>query len=205
MFMIISIVAMFIALIGFYIFMGIWVYNDAKSRGDKAGIWTIVALITPSMMGVIAYILLRKEKSSGERNKFKTPMIVFFIALIISLGAILVSVLSISDTLPEINGVSIGMVENNIGNKWDISFKTSGERFERTLNLTDEQLENMTVKGECSEGKVYLLILQGDKSKILDLSDYDEQKPDLSEFCSGKIYLSIYNEHAKKAKINIKW
>lgn len=44
--------------------IGVYVYRDAKARGMKAGYWTTIAVLTPCLIGLILYVLLRDD----ERN-----------------------------------------------------------------------------------------------------------------------------------------
>lgn len=41
------------------VMVGVYVYRDAKSRGLNAPLWTLVAIITPSLIGLIIYLLVR--------------------------------------------------------------------------------------------------------------------------------------------------
>ena len=42
-----------------YGFVVSYVYNDAKRRGMRQGLWTLIALFVPNALGFIAYFLLR--------------------------------------------------------------------------------------------------------------------------------------------------
>lgn len=44
--------------------VGLYVYTDARSRGIKAGLWTMIAILTPCFIGLIMYVLVRDD----ERN-----------------------------------------------------------------------------------------------------------------------------------------
>lgn len=43
------------------VLIGIYVYRDAKSRGMDAVLWTLVAIIVPSFIGLIIYLIVRKD------------------------------------------------------------------------------------------------------------------------------------------------
>jgi hypothetical protein len=49
--------ALFVFLYGFLVS---YVYGDAKRRGMRAGLWTLVAALAPHALGFIAYFLLRE-------------------------------------------------------------------------------------------------------------------------------------------------
>ena len=41
------------------VWIGVYVYRDAKRRGMNAVLWTIIAVIAPSLIGFIIYLLVR--------------------------------------------------------------------------------------------------------------------------------------------------
>lgn len=49
--------------------MGVYVYKDAKSRGMNAVLWTVVAILVPSFIGLIIYLILRNEHSVNSCPK----------------------------------------------------------------------------------------------------------------------------------------
>lgn len=48
---------------GIPILIGIYVYRDAAKRGMNAPLWTLIALFTPSLLGLIIYLLVRNNHS----------------------------------------------------------------------------------------------------------------------------------------------
>ena len=46
------------------ILVGIYVYRDAKSRGMNAAMWTLIAILVPSLIGFIIYLLVRGSYSN---------------------------------------------------------------------------------------------------------------------------------------------
>lgn len=48
---------------GIPILIGIYVYRDANKRGMNTVLWTLVALLTPSLLGLIIYLLVRSNYS----------------------------------------------------------------------------------------------------------------------------------------------
>ncbi|MBR6643265.1 MAG: zinc ribbon domain-containing protein [Lachnospiraceae bacterium] len=48
---------------GIPILIGIYVYRDANKRGMNAVLWTLIALLTPSFLGLIIYLLARNNYS----------------------------------------------------------------------------------------------------------------------------------------------
>ena len=109
-----------------------------------------------------------------------------------------------SDRLPFISNVSIGMVSNSLGDKWSVSYKTSGEKLDRTVTLTEDELQSLTLKASAKEGEVYLLFLQGDHTKLRTVTDYDGSV-DLEGFEEGKVNIIFYNEKARDVKMKLSW
>ena len=48
-----------------YVFLGIWTYRDAKSRGLNAALWTVVVLLAPSFIGLIIYLAAGRNQAAG--------------------------------------------------------------------------------------------------------------------------------------------
>lgn len=44
------------------IFLGIWVYKDAKSRGLDAGKWTAIVVLVPNLIGLIIYFIIGRNE-----------------------------------------------------------------------------------------------------------------------------------------------
>jgi hypothetical protein len=44
------------------IFIAIWVYKDAESRGMSGILWALVAIFVPYFIGLIIYLVVRKPK-----------------------------------------------------------------------------------------------------------------------------------------------
>ena len=54
--------------------IGIYVYRDAKRRGMNAVLWTLIALIAPSLVGFIIYLIVRGNYSDMECPNCQTPV-----------------------------------------------------------------------------------------------------------------------------------
>ena len=191
----------FIALLAF---ICLYVYADASVNSDRPVLWLLITIFTPNLFGFLIYMLAGRKKERTPVKKFKVPALISAAAVVISTAVFLGTVIFGSD-LPVIDNVSIGMVNNNIGSQWDVSFRTSGETLERTIALNGSELENITVEASCDEGEMYLLLLQGKTAKVVDITDFPQEKLSLDDFTPGNIKLSLYNESAKNAKIKIDW
>ncbi len=194
-------VVSFIALI---VFICLYVYTDASVNSDKPGLWVLITALTPNLFGFLIYMLVGRKKERTPVKKFKTPAIISAAAVVISTAVFLGTVLFGSD-IPVINNVSIGMVNNNIGSQWYVSYRSSGTTLERTVSLSGSELDNFTVEASCDEGEMYLLLLQGRNVKVVDITDFPQEKISMDDFEPGNVKLSLYNESVKNAKIQIDW
>lgn len=50
-------------LVGIPVLIGLYVYRDARRRGMNALLWTLVAVLAPSLIGLILYLLIRGSYS----------------------------------------------------------------------------------------------------------------------------------------------
>ena len=55
----IAIIAIGIAMFVVWIFIGIWVYRDARDRGMDATIWLLIVLLV-GIIGLIIYLIVRE-------------------------------------------------------------------------------------------------------------------------------------------------
>ena len=138
-------IAAALSFLALYVFLCLYVYADARLNSDRPTIWLLVTIFTPNLFGFLIYILAGRNKDSKPVKKFKAPAIVSAIAVAVTAGVALGTVLFASD-IPFIENVSVGMVNNNIGSQWEVSYRTSGETLERTIAVTDEELKNITVE-----------------------------------------------------------
>lgn len=200
----ISLIIFLVSVIGLIAVIGCFVYHDAKMRADKPITWTLISILVPSFMGFLSYILVGRTKKESSDGKYKRLVTTFAIAVVTS-TLLFGGVIMTSNHLPIMGGVSVGMVNHNIGSKWKVSFKTSGERLERTVKLNAQEREAFIVSGACESGRLYLLFLQNENVKLIDITDTENKSIDLSEFSDDKITMMLYNENARNAKINISW
>lgn len=54
---------LFPLMFGIPILVAVYVYRDASRRGMNAVLWTLIALLTPSLLGLIIYLLVRNNYS----------------------------------------------------------------------------------------------------------------------------------------------
>ncbi len=198
-------IGMFGSVILLYVIMGFFIYTDARKRSEESpGLWTAIVLLIPNFMGLLVYFLIgRKKKNDGSKNKYKIPLIVAAAGTIFFLGSFPAYLIA-HDGVPFIANTSIGMVSNNFGNNWSVSFKTSGETLHKTVILDNEELKKIWVESSCEEGKLYLLLLQGEQAEVIDVTDF-EGYLELSDYEPGRIEMQFYNEKARNAKFKLNW
>ena len=71
-FYLIFVVALFMVL---PILIGVYVYRDANSRGMNAALWTLIAALAPSGIGLIIYLVVRSDYNSLECPNCKAPIL----------------------------------------------------------------------------------------------------------------------------------
>ena len=189
--------------------IGYWVYQDAKVRSDKPGIWALIAVATPNLFGLIIYLLVGRTKPGKSDRKHKYPMIISIVCVILSFGILLGGMVNMAikdGDLPVFNGVSIGQIERSERGGWRVSYKTSGDTLSRRFLLDEEELEAFYVVSECEEGKITFIISQNDFSKTQDISNFEGNIDLSSEFDSNsRIQLTIENESVRNGKFEISW
>ena len=61
-------------LIGIPVLIGVYVYRDAKRRNMNAVLWTLIAIIAPSLIGFIIYLCVRSSYDDMQCPKCNTPV-----------------------------------------------------------------------------------------------------------------------------------
>ena len=56
------------------VLIGRYVYKDAKARGMDAGLWTAVALLVPSFIGLIIYLVIRSNNPNRNCPSCQKPI-----------------------------------------------------------------------------------------------------------------------------------
>lgn len=49
-----------------WILIAVWVYRDAESRGMGGALWLIIVILL-GLIGIIVYLVVRKDKVPGQR------------------------------------------------------------------------------------------------------------------------------------------
>ncbi|WP_026477960.1 hypothetical protein [Alkaliphilus transvaalensis] len=208
------------------IFLGLWTYRDAKSRGLNAGLWVVIVLLVPNLLGLLLYFLIGRKESPREcpecgskmsdtqyvkpvghkSNKgllvgFVTCLLIMIILALLFFGSMLMSDFRTSSS----RSVGIGLVQNNIGSQWKVSFRSLSGGLNSKLTIRDGSPEKLNIKTELESGSLTLTLRQGDKSITIPLDHSTEIQQDLKEFKNGTLQLKIEASNAKGGKVNIWW
>ena len=54
--------------------VGVYVYRDAKGRGMNAAVWTLIAIVTPGLVGLIIYLIVRASHTGRRCPGCKAPV-----------------------------------------------------------------------------------------------------------------------------------
>ena len=198
------------------IYLGLWVWNDASERTDNPLMWTLIVLLVPSLIGLIIYMLVGRDRYGYSTGRFRNQLIASTVIFAVALCGLISTSVSITNnaefaseimTMFEGRGVSAdlhGNVHDEDG--WAIGFISSDEKYSLTVNMTSHNLSAFNISCGSLSGKVYLTINQGDLHKQLDITN-TEGKHDLRDygFSPGDIELIVSNDNAKAAGIAIAW
>lgn len=55
---------MLLLILGVFVSLGVYVYKDAKARGMDPALWTLIALLVPSLIGFVIYLVVRTSHSA---------------------------------------------------------------------------------------------------------------------------------------------
>lgn len=220
------------------IFLGLWVYRDAKNRGLNAAMWTAIVILVPNLIGLIIYFLIGRKQVIIKCNKcsadipesskyccncgsevtkleninerstkgFLIGFIAFFIAMFIGIIGFGISIFMNEGFDEMSSGVSIGLIESNIGDKWKVSYISSTEEFHRNIKIKDNNPKTLYIESECGEGKLYLTIAQNSTEEKIDITEGSNTREiDLSNFKEGTVKLKLVGEGAKHVKFRAYW
>ena len=70
------IVLLIVAVIGLAIptLVGVYVYRDARRRGMNGAVWTLIAIVTPGLVGLIIYLIVRASHTGRRCPGCKAPV-----------------------------------------------------------------------------------------------------------------------------------
>lgn len=146
----------------------------------------------------------RENRESNSKGLMIGFIIYFIVIIIIFMGFVLI-VFRDGD-LKAHSGISIGSIENNIGDKWNVSYISSTKEFTRKIKIEDNNPSRLYIESECGKGKLSLRLVQGDIERTIDLSPKnDGYQFDLSIFKDGEVKLYLIGDNAKNVKFKSYW
>lgn len=145
------------------------------------------------------------EKVERPTKGLMIGFIVFFIAMILTFAVFAFMVFKDGD-LESNSGISIGLMETNIGDKWNVSYISSNKVFYHTITIKDNNPKTLYIETECGEGELSLRLEQDKIEKTMDLSESTGvYEFDLSLFNDGKVKLYLSGNDAKNVKFKAYW
>ena len=71
------------------VFLGMWVYNDAKERTDDPILWTLVVLFVPMPIGLIIYLLVGRDAAKQSTNRYLSAFITTAVFFVLNLSVVI--------------------------------------------------------------------------------------------------------------------
>ncbi len=144
---------------------------------------------------------INKKSTKGLMITFITCFVAMFIVFI----GFSISIF-MNEGFDTSNGISIGLIESNLGDKWKVSYIKSTEEFNKNIKIKDNSPKTLYVESQCGEGKIYLTIKQDSVEEIIDITEVLETKEiDLSSFKDGVVKLHLSGEGAENVKFKAYW
>lgn len=143
-----------------------------------------------------------KRKNKKLLIMFISCLIVIFLAIV----GVFINIIKESPGAFTTFSSSVGMVEANFGNKWDLSFYSFNGVKKHNINLKNNSTKTLHIESELNSGSLFLNISQGDKTINVDLSKNEQDTTyNISDFQTGKITLCLNANNAKSGKVHIWW
>lgn len=192
------------------LFLGIWVYKDAKQRGLNAWLWALVSVMVGNLVGLILYLLIGRKSSTieGEFKSYKGYIIATIISIILSIVTIItpIIVVTTSDGFMfermyggysyNSNGFAKMITDKSGGDTWEISFNEASGGYYLDKIYTAKSNVNSVLVDIKTQGSVMLVISQN-HLYINETLENGQYTFDLSQFDTGKIYFKVINIDAK--------
>ncbi|MCL2704033.1 MAG: hypothetical protein FWE91_10565 [Defluviitaleaceae bacterium] len=190
--------------------VALWVYKDAKTRAENAGIWAILSLVA-FPVGLIVYLLAgRTKKVNGTpAPKIKLIILAIFFAVLVAVSAGLLIYSVTGGSLTGFGSVKSGAFSMSMNwysdGRWSFNARSANGRISRSPNLTAEELNSFFVTNSNNNGEVSLLISQGNVETTVDISGYFNGYIDMSDFKPGRIRLQLNFNRASDVSALIRW
>lgn len=147
----------------------------------------------------------KKEKTT--RN-LMIGFIIYFTAIVVIFlsSAFMMSKGMLRDDFKFNRSISIGSIENNIGDKWNVSYIYSTREFTHKIKIKDNNPKILYIESQFDKGKLSLRLVQEEIEKTIDLSpEKQNYEFDLSIFKDGEVKLYLIGNDAKNVKFKSYW
>ena len=148
-----------------------------------------------------------------EKNSKKSlnPLILAVIIVLV-VASVLVTVFAVNLTRNGVNqssGIFIMKIESHTSNSWTFSAQSAQGYSTISRNLSQENLNNLTVNSNIAEGEMLLILSQNEKNQIINLSEgktnLTTENIDIDMFNPGQISMQLKFNNAKNLSVNINW
>jgi len=148
------------------------------------------------------------EKNSKKSSK---PLILAVIIILV-VTSVLVTVFAVNLTRNGVNqssGTFIMKIESHTSNSWTFSAQSAQGYSTISRNLSQENLNNLTVNSNIAEGEMLLILSQNEKNQTINLSEgktnLTTENIDINMFNPGQISMQLKFNNAKNLSVNINW
>ena len=148
------------------------------------------------------------EKNSKKSSK---PLILAVIIILV-VTSVLVTVFAVNLTRNGVNqssGTFIMKIESHTSNSWTFSAQSAQGYSTISRNLSQENLNNLTVNSNIAEGEMLLILSQNEKNQTINLSEgktnLTTENIDINMFNPGQISIQLKFNNAKNLSVNINW
>lgn len=173
--------------------------NYCKARIPKSAKYCMICGRT------IVNIDSNKSFSKIQTRKYMIGFIACIMAVVITFISFIV-VIFIDNDMEFGNGYSIGLLETNIGDKWNISYLKSTKTFSKTINIEDRKPEKLYIDFNCDDGVAELTLKQQTKEQNFELTkEKDKYEIDLKQFNNDKLKLYLNSKNARNVKFKAHW
>lgn len=145
-------------------------------------------------------------------NQDEKPTKALLIGFIVSLIVMLIIFMGIGymvfteDDFEFNSGISIGSIQNNIGNKWNVSYNISDKRFSSTIRIKDNSPSTLFIESSHRKGELSVKLVQGALEEIINLSqERNNYEFDLSIFDEGKVKIYLIGKDTRNVKFKSYW
>lgn len=130
-----------------------------------------------------------KEVKQKNTNALMIGFIIYFMVTAIIFMVFAYTIFADNSSMLD-RGISIGSIENNVGDKWSVSYISSSKIFSHSIKIKNSEPKTLYIDSENSKGELSLRLVQGDIERTIDLSpEYNTYEFDLSIFDDGEVKL----------------